>query len=104
MAPNLVEVDNLTLEFGVPGGTRARVLDGVSFSIKPGERYALVGESGSGKTVCALSILRLNDETQAHYPSGSIRFAGRYSARTPLPSSRLPTSPIVFTCACACSR
>jgi microcin C transport system ATP-binding protein len=26
--------------------------------------------------VCALSILRLNDETQAHYPSGSIRFAG----------------------------
>ena len=76
MGPNLLEVDNLTLEFGVAGGARARVLDGVSFFVKPGERYALVGESGSGKTVCALSILRLNDETQAHYPSGSIRFAG----------------------------
>ncbi|NLO23902.1 MAG: ABC transporter ATP-binding protein [Fibrobacter sp.] len=35
------------------------VTDRVSFSIKPGEFFALVGESGCGKSVTAMSILRL---------------------------------------------
>src|SRR5690606_16089936 len=50
-----------------------RVVDDVSFSIAPGEKFALVGESGSGKTVSALSILRLNQD--ATY-GGSIVFDG----------------------------
>jgi microcin C transport system ATP-binding protein len=55
---SLLAVDNLSVSFGDPATAR-RVVDGVSFTLEPGEKFALVGESGSGKTVTALSILRL---------------------------------------------
>lgn len=35
------------------------VLDGVNFSLQPGETLGLVGESGSGKSTCARIILKL---------------------------------------------
>ncbi len=71
----LLEIDNLSVAFGQPG-EREKVVDGVSFSIKAGEKVALVGESGSGKSVTALSVLQLHDRSQTDYPSGSIRFEG----------------------------
>jgi peptide/nickel transport system ATP-binding protein len=40
------------------GPTTARVVDDVSFSIRPGEAYGLVGESGCGKTTVAMSLMR----------------------------------------------
>ena len=36
-----------------------RAVDGVSFSIDPGETLGIVGESGCGKSVTALSMMRL---------------------------------------------
>ncbi len=72
----LLEVERLSLRFG--RGTEAvDVLREVSFTINPGEKYALVGESGSGKTVTALSILKLLDPTHTSYPSGKVLFGGR---------------------------
>jgi peptide/nickel transport system ATP-binding protein len=37
----------------------ARIVDDVSFSIQPGETFALLGESGCGKSMTALSLMRL---------------------------------------------
>ena len=72
----LLTVDRLSLRFG-RGEEAADVLHEVSFTVAPGEKYALVGESGSGKTVTALSILKLHDPTQVTYPSGRVLFGGR---------------------------
>jgi microcin C transport system ATP-binding protein len=72
----LLVVDRLSLRFG-RGDQAADVLHEVSFTVAPGEKYALVGESGSGKTVTALSILKLHDPSQVTYPSGHVLFGGR---------------------------
>ncbi|MDQ7073857.1 MAG: ABC transporter ATP-binding protein [Gammaproteobacteria bacterium] len=65
-SPELLRINNLSVAFG-PEGARQRVVDGVSFSIKQGEKRAIVGESGSGKSVTAMSILGLHDLQQVEY-------------------------------------
>ena len=50
-------------------------MDGVSFSIAPGETFGLVGESGCGKSVTALSLLRLLPRN-GRVVGGEIRFEG----------------------------
>ncbi len=55
---NLIDIRGLKTSFVVDEGTLTAV-DGISFSIAPGEILCLVGESGCGKSVTALSILRL---------------------------------------------
>ena len=62
----LLSIRNLCVNFGP-----SRVVDGISFDIAAGEKFALVGESGSGKSVTALSILQLNQN--AGY-AGEIRW------------------------------
>jgi peptide/nickel transport system ATP-binding protein len=52
-------LDVAHLSIGYRRGHRtARVVDDVSFSIRPGEAYGLVGESGCGKTTVAMSLMR----------------------------------------------
>ena len=41
------------------GGHTTRAVDGISFTIEPGEIVALVGESGCGKSSAALALTRL---------------------------------------------
>jgi len=72
----LLQVERLSVDLGA-AGSRARVVNEVSFSIAAGEKVALVGESGSGKSVTALSLLRLHEAALSDYPTGSIRFQGR---------------------------
>jgi len=72
---SLLQVNDLSVSFRVPGGDVAAV-KGVSFGIEKGETLALVGESGSGKSISALSVLQLLPYPTAQHPSGSIRFRG----------------------------
>ena len=71
----IVEVRDLHVSFGTPGG-EVKAVRGISFDIEKGETVALVGESGSGKSVTALSILQLLPYPVARHPSGSILVDG----------------------------
>ena len=72
----LVEVKDLKQYFPVSTGfmkkTSLKAVDGVSFSIRPGETLGLVGESGCGKTTVGRTILRLYQPT-----GGEVLFDGR---------------------------
>lgn len=80
----LLQVDRLSVEFDSPAGP-VRAVDGVSFSIARGEKFALVGESGSGKTVTGLSLLRLLTDARV---SGSVLFDGQDLAALTEPQMR----------------
>ena len=67
MSEYLVEVKDLKQYFPIKVGFTKTIplkaVDGVSFSIKPGETLGLVGESGCGKTTVGRSLLRLYTPT-----------------------------------------
>jgi len=76
MTPPLLEVDQLKTHFFTRDGI-VRAVDGVSFSVAPGETLAVVGESGCGKSVTSLSILRLIASPPGRIVAGRVLFEGR---------------------------
>jgi ABC-type glutathione transport system ATPase component len=54
MMSELLRVTDFSLEVG-----NSRPVDGISFTLKQGEKVCLIGESGAGKTLTALSLLGL---------------------------------------------
>jgi len=78
MAQPLLEVKNLKKHFPIKGGIFSKTIgsvlavDGISFSLSPGETMGLVGESGCGKSTAARSILRLIEPT-----AGEVYFEGQ---------------------------
>jgi oligopeptide/dipeptide ABC transporter ATP-binding protein len=71
----LLEVEDLRVLFRTDQGA-ARAVDGVSFSLSPGETLGVVGESGCGKSVTALALMGLLPRGSAQV-GGRIAFDGR---------------------------
>jgi oligopeptide/dipeptide ABC transporter ATP-binding protein len=75
MSAVLLDIEQLTIGFVGPAGTRTVVKD-VSFQLAPGEALGVVGESGSGKSLSMLSLLGLLPEG-ARAQAAHARFDGR---------------------------
>ena len=73
---DLLEIDNLTVQFRVDSGW-VTAIDDVSLDVDAGDCVGVVGESGSGKSVTALSILRLHTAATTRHPTGRIVYAGK---------------------------
>lgn len=70
-----LQVEDLRTYFITSAGT-AKVVDGVSFTLHPGEVMGLVGESGSGKSMTGYSILGLVDKP-GEVVGGRVLFNGQ---------------------------
>ncbi|KWX01310.1 ABC transporter ATP-binding protein [Carbonactinospora thermoautotrophica] len=71
----LLEVRDLEVVFTGRGRRDVRAVDGVSFSVEPGQTVGLVGESGCGKSVTSLAIMGLLPRRGVRV-SGEVDFAG----------------------------
>ncbi len=93
-AKGLISFDNV--RFRYPARPEHAALDGVSFTVEPGESVALVGPSGAGKTTIIQLIQRFYDPIE-----GSVRIDGidlRDMAREDFRKSiaMVPQDPVIF--------
>lgn len=74
----VLAAENLVKHFPADNGQVVHAVNGVSFSIRPGEVLGMVGESGSGKSTVGRMVLRLLKPT-----AGTVRFRGRDISELP---------------------
>jgi peptide/nickel transport system ATP-binding protein len=70
----LLEVRDLSVSFRTEDGV-VRAVNGVSFTLWPGETLGIVGESGSGKSVTMMSVMRLITDPNARF-EGEVLYKG----------------------------
>jgi len=73
----VLQVEDVAVRFATARGT-VKAVDGVSFSLAPGETLGLVGESGCGKSTLGRTVVRLIAPAE-----GRIRLAGEDITHTP---------------------
>jgi oligopeptide/dipeptide ABC transporter ATP-binding protein len=89
MTQPIAEIESLKKHFALSGGLFGRnaatvkAVDGVSFSIDPGETLCLVGESGCGKSTVGKLLLRLLEPSE-----GTIRLDGADITHLDAPAMR----------------
>jgi peptide/nickel transport system ATP-binding protein len=81
MPEPLLEVKNLRVHFPTEDGL-VKAVDGISFSVQPGETLGIVGESGSGKSVTFLTVMGLINRKSA-VVEGEIIFQGEDLLQVP---------------------
>jgi len=84
---SLLTVEGLSVTY-TSHGESTRAVDGVHFTIEPGEIVALVGESGSGKSSVALALTRLLPVPPA-VVSGRVIFEQANLLEAPEPALRM---------------
>ncbi|HVZ53978.1 MAG TPA: ABC transporter ATP-binding protein, partial [Pseudolabrys sp.] len=72
----VLAVDNLRTYFDLRRGL-VKAVDGISFTLAPGQTLAIVGESGCGKSITALSLMRLVPNPPGRIAGGSVKLEGR---------------------------
>jgi peptide/nickel transport system ATP-binding protein len=77
----ILEVKNLKVHFPTEDGL-VKAVDGVSFSVAPGETLGVVGESGSGKSVSFLTVMGLVTRKEARI-SGEVLYRGQDLLKLP---------------------
>lgn len=70
----LIEVKNFSIAFPNAHGD-VKIVDNVSFNVRPGETMGLVGESGCGKSITAMAIMGLLPKTAQM--TGEILYNGK---------------------------
>jgi peptide/nickel transport system ATP-binding protein len=86
VAEPLLEVRDLKVHFPTDDGL-VKAVDGVSFSISPGDSLGVVGESGSGKSVSFMTVMGLITRKQAQI-EGEIIFQGQDLLKLPADEMR----------------
>jgi oligopeptide/dipeptide ABC transporter ATP-binding protein len=71
-----LEVTDLAVHYPVRGGPPVRAVDGLSFTIAPGETLGLVGESGCGKSTVSKAIVGLQRPTRGSVIVDGVEIVG----------------------------
>ncbi|KAI9334017.1 hypothetical protein BDR26DRAFT_867646 [Obelidium mucronatum] len=90
-----IQVNNLSVRYG--GDDQPFVLNGVTFSTRPGEKIGVVGRTGAGKSTLSLAFFRIIPLAE-----GSITIDGMDIGRMGLSDLRskltiIPQDPVLFT-------
>ena len=76
MSRPALTVTDLAVHYPVRGGPPVRAVDGLSFTIAPGETLGLVGESGCGKSTVSKAIVGLQRPTRGSVVVDGVEIVG----------------------------